>query len=242
MATRPFGFPVDAAIREHALREYPRECCGLVMRGGLYVPMENKAPDPEEAFEVDTGALMQDGVLALVHSHTDAPAAPSAADMEQQIATGITWGLISTNGNDATPVWWWGGGIPTPPLLGREFRHGPSGSDGKGDCYALIRDWYLLERKIDLPEFPRDDTWWHAGRDLYRDNFAKAGFVQVSPNDARPGDVVLAHVLSPVVNHGGIYLGNGLILHHLPSRLSREEPLARWMSLVTHFLRHESAL
>jgi len=40
-----------------------------------------------------------------------------------------------------------------------------------------------------------------------------------------------------VTNHAGIYIGNGLFLHHLPNRLSREEPVMRWKSLITHVLR-----
>ena len=40
--------------------------------------------------------------------------------------------------------------IISPPLIGREFRHGASGSDDKGDCYALIKDWYFLEKGVKI--------------------------------------------------------------------------------------------
>jgi cell wall-associated NlpC family hydrolase len=123
-------------------------------------------------------------------------------------------------------------------LLGRDFRPGPSGSDGRGDCYALIRDWYAEHRGIELPEFPRDDEWWEHGEDLYRENFAAAGFVQIAPEAMQPGDVVLAQVMASTTNHGGIVLPNGLVLHHLRNRLSRAEPLGPWMRFVTHVLRY----
>jgi cell wall-associated NlpC family hydrolase len=240
MPLRPFGFAVEQAAREHAIAAHPHEACGLVV-AGAYVPLQNLAPDPEHAFEIEPAELLREGVQAIVHSHPDEAPVPSAQDMTQQIASGLPWGLLSTDGRDATPVWWWGPGIPVPPLLTREFRHGPSGSDGKGDCYALIKDWYLLERQVELPEFPRGWDWWNAGGNLYRDGYAAAGFTRVPMEDLRPGDVLLAQVQSNVCNHSAIYIGQGLILHHLANRLSREEPLARWLSHITHAVRHESA-
>lgn len=241
MPLRPFGAAVDAAVREHALAAYPDEACGLVV-AGAYVPLENIAADPRTAFEIAPVEMLREGIQAVVHSHPDEPDQPSVTDMEQQLASGLVWGLVATNGQDATQPWWWGPGIPVPPLIGRDFRHGPSGSDGKGDCYALIKDWYLLERGVELPEFPRGWDWWHQdGQDLYRAGFASAGFRAIAPEVLRRGDVILAQIQAQVTNHGGIYLGDGLVLHHLTNRLSREEPMARWLSFVTYFLRHESA-
>jgi cell wall-associated NlpC family hydrolase len=239
MPLRPFGFAVDAAIREHALAAYPNEACGLVVNGS-YVPLENIAANPRDEFEIAPVEMLREGIQAIVHSHPDQAPWPSADDMRQQMATGLLWGLVSTDGTDATGILWWGPGIETPPLVGRDFRHGPSGSDGKGDCYALIKDWYAVELGVELVEGPRSHEWWRAGGDLYRENFAAAGFRVVSIEGARRGDVLLMQIQSQVANHAAIVLGNGLILHHLSNRLSREEPLSRWLSFVTHALRHES--
>lgn len=231
-----FGPDVDAAIQEHARACYPRESCGVV-KAGVYVPLENLDPDPEHAFDFDRQVLLDPEVQAVAHSHPGGPAHPSETDMRQQMAMALPWGLVTTDGHRAGDVMWWGPGVPTPPLIGRGFRHGPSGSDGCGDCYALVRDWYQTHRGVLLDEFPRDDEWWNKGQDLYAQAIKPQGFVPVSLEDLQPGDGVLAHVLSPVVNHAGIYVGNGLILHHLPNRLSREEPLMRWRHLITHTLR-----
>lgn len=228
-----------AAFRAHALEEHPREACGLVTSGG-YARCVNLADDPTEAFEIHPEVLMEHApVLAVCHSHTHAEAVPSAADMEGQLATGLPWGLCATDGERVSEPWFWGAGVAPPPLLGREFRHGPSGSDGRGDCYALIRDWFHVERGIDLPEFARDREWWLAGGDLYRDGFAAAGFERVD-GDPRPGDVLLGQIRSPVPNHGAVYLGDGLMLHHLEHRLSAREPVGGWRKHLTHVLRHRS--
>ncbi len=233
-----FGRGVDEAIRKHAVEQYPRESCGIVVNNE-YVPLENMLVHGEDAFEFSAEELMRPGLQAVAHSHPNGPNAPSRADMEQQIAMDIPWGLISTTSEYSQDVFWWGPGVEMPPLIGRDFRHGPSGSDKKGDCYALVRDWYSVNQGLSLPEFPRDDNWWDMGQNMYLHNFMNCGFHPISYEDLRPGDSILAHVLSPVPNHAGIYIGNGLILHHLPKRLSREEPIARWKHLITHCLRHD---
>jgi cell wall-associated NlpC family hydrolase len=234
-----FGHEVDFAIREHAKAEYPKESCGVI-KNGVYIPLVNRAENPKEEFDFDPAVLTEEGIQAIVHSHPDGPDHPSRADMEQQMATGLLWGLVCTDGKETTPPWWWGPGVETPPLIGREFRHGPVGSDGKGDCYALVRDWYKINMGLELPEYPRDNQWWDTGEDMYRANFAASGFEPISLERIQIGDGILAHVLSNVPNHAGVYVGNGLILHHLPNRLSREEPLMRWKNLITHVLRPPS--
>ena len=244
-----FGPEVEAAIAAHMLAEFPKEGCGIVTAAG-FQPLPNLAEDPEQGFDCALAvAELQDAgteVLALVHSHPHRPPdlraceGPSQADMEQQLAMGLRWGLTVTDGHATRPTLYWGPGVPLPPLEGRQFRHGPAGSDGRGDCYALIKDYYQLELGVELPEGPRDERWWEQKQDLYGRNFKRAGFRLIDWDEMRPHDVVLGHMLSEQTNHGGIYVGNSLVLHHLPGRLSRREPIGRWRNLITHVLRHES--
>lgn len=100
------------------------------------------------------------------------------------------------------------------PLIGRHWSHGVL------DCYSIIRDWYRLERGITLPDFERADEWWHKGQNLYVENFKAAGFTSVPMEELQPGDVLLMQVASRVSNHGAVYLGNNIMLHHLHRRLS----------------------
>lgn len=234
-----FSAQTERAIVEHARACYPRESCGLVV-DGVYVPLENIADRPKQSFAIDAAELLRDGVQAVVHSHPDGPRWPSAHDMRQQIATGLTWGIVPLDVQRIAPILWWGPGVPVPPLVGRMWRHGPSGSDGCGDCYAVIRDWYLVERGIALPEFPRDNEWDQHGGNLYLENFAAAGFAEIAVDEAREGDVVLARIGAPVPNHGGVVLSGGRILHHLRDRLSSDtDLLGRWRRFVTHALRYQ---
>jgi cell wall-associated NlpC family hydrolase len=101
------------------------------------------------------------------------------------------------------------------------------------DCYTAIRKWYYQKRNIVLPNFPRDNEWW-LNKNLYLENFEKAGFKEINIEAISDGDVMLGCVNSDIINHGGIYLdnledGKGLLYHHLPNRLSRREPANPWL-------------
>mgnify|MGYP003704446663 CR=1 FL=1 len=80
------------------------------------------------------------------------------------------------------------------------------------------------------------------GQNLYLDNFGSAGFEalgSVQSEDMEVGDVLLMQVASPVPNHAAIYLGDGLILHHLQGRLSSRDVYGGyWQKITTHTLRH----
>lgn len=220
-------------ICSDALNKYPMESCGFVVRG-RYIPLENIADDPKKEFAIsaDNYLKYEGRISAVVHSHPNGPSYPSCRDMEGQIATGLPWILVATNGVECDRFVVWGDG-EIPDLVGREFIHGVT------DCYSLIHDYYLLELEIELPQQPRDDAWWTEGKSLYLENFERAGFRRISMSEAKPGDVFLAQIRSPVPNHGGIICENSLILHHVENRLSRHDPLGPWSKFITHVLRHK---
>jgi cell wall-associated NlpC family hydrolase len=230
-----FGAKVETAAKAHAIAQHPKEACGVVS-GGVYVPLRNVARDPLEGFALPRTAWAKHApVQAVIHSHV-APRhgrAPSAADMTGQMETGVPWGIVLTDGTGAWGPLWFGDHIIDEPLIGREFTHGVR------DCYALVRAWFWQRRGVRLPDFARDDDWWNEGGDLYRDGFAKAGGVAIDASEAREGDVVLMQLHGvPVPHHAGVIEAGGLLLHHLPGRLSRREPLGPWRRYVTHWLRY----
>ena len=223
-----FGPEIARAMLEHACAVFPDESCGLV-QGGAYRPMPNLAEDPETDFRMEPGALAMPGVEAVVHSHPFGPDCPSQADMAAQIASSLAWGIVVVCADGprerpvASPPFWFGDQVPRPPLLGRAFRHGVT------DCYALCRDWWLAETGELLPDFPRPDRWWAEGGDMLLENFRLAGFEPVPLSQVRRGDGLLFSIPpGKAVDHCAMYLGEGHILHHLPKRFSRSEPLGRW--------------
>lgn len=245
--------PAIDEAKKHALRSFPNEACGIIHTSGLYIPFQNKSPNPRDSFDCHDERLsffMQNEIIAMLHSHpfdsggiwTSTPKeyAPSAHDMAQQLGDDLPWGIICTDGKHVLEPFFWGRQVPIPPLLGRQFRHGASGSDGRGDCYALIKDYYKLILDVDLPEGIRNDEWWQHGENLYLENMTRAGFVNVPANEVKEHDVFFAQINSSVPNHGGLILKNGMLLHHLTNRLSREEPIIGWRKHIVRYIRHES--
>lgn len=231
----------ELQIRQEAIEAFPCEAVWLITSAGCrQVP--NTHENPEEFFSIseqDTCRAMAEGLLAVVHSHPSNIAAPSASDMQSQINTGVPWGVLGTDGVNATEVAWWGEGVPVQPLLGRGFRHGVT------DCYSLIRDYYRIEKGATLPEFPRNWRWWEGESNFFAEDYPSAGFKRIDESEARPGDVWLAQIRSEVPNHGGILLENGLALHQIggtvpvdDSRLSAREPIFRYHRHITHWLRY----
>lgn len=229
-------------IRAEAIEAFPNEAVWLITPGECRL-VKNVAEDPTRYFRVaprTMASAMSRGLLAVVHSHPNGWAVPSEADMRGQLDTNVPWGLVETDGVTCSQPVWWGHGVPKEPLVGRGFRHGVT------DCYALIKDYYELEKGIALPEFPRDWAWWETGGNLFSKGFEPAGFRRIDESDARPGDVWLAQIRSAVPNHGGILLENSLALHQLgspdqpvaPSKLSVREPIFRYMPHISHWLRY----
>jgi len=228
-----FAPHVDRDARAHAIREFPKESCGIVT-GGEYMPIENVAEDPVADFKMPPNAFTAHGkVDAVIHGHRKSASSPSANDMVHQIATAVPWGIAQTDGIDASPVLWWGDFRLDEPLLGRQFVHGIT------DCYAAVRAWHWQRRKVRLIDIPRQDQWWGNGGDLYNDWFPRAGFRTIPESEAQIGDLALINFRSKVPNHSGTLVEDGLIFHHLQGRLSCREPIGRWGPLITKWLRHE---
>jgi proteasome lid subunit RPN8/RPN11 len=230
----------EQVIREamaHAAGDYPLESCGLVA-GGRYIPAVNTAEDPAEDFRISPAAWVAADwlgpVQAVIHSHPDGDDFPSRSDMLGQMSVGVAYGIVTVQGGRPSQPFFWGGETPVPPLVGRVFRHGVT------DCYALARDWYRTERGIVLPEYARRNDWWEHDEDMFLDNFRAAGFEPVD-GQPQPGDGLLMRVLTDRVNHCGVYVGDGDILHHLFNRLSRHEPFNRWRRHIHMIVRRVSA-
>ncbi|TXH06674.1 MAG: peptidase P60 [Rhodocyclaceae bacterium] len=221
---------------EHAREEFPREACGLlVIRKGreVYIRCRNIGIGTDQFVihpEDYAAADIQSEIVGVVHSHPGMTPEPSQADRVACEATGLRWHIVGF------PSEAWVSMDPAgfaAPLVGREWSHGVL------DCYSLVRDWFRIERSIELPNFARFDDWWTRGENLYLENFAQAGFAVIDPCDLQPGDCFLMQVASPVPNHAAVYLGDGLILHHLQGRLSSRDVYGGyWQKVTTHVLRH----
>ncbi len=237
------------AIQAHAVAEYPRECCGLIVAtadGEVYVACRNVATTPSEHFRLpaedyanaeDVGELQ-----AVVHSHPDAPATPSDADRVMCEASGLPWHIVSV-GRVAgeLPVC---GDLQTiepmgyeAPLVGRQFAHGVL------DCYTLVQDFYARELGIQLSHYEREDDWWDKGQALYSLEQLRGEGFELIADEPQRGDMILMQIRAPVPNHAGVYLGNGQMLHHLHGRPSETVVYGgMWAERTRYIVRHKGMI
>lgn len=200
-------------IIKHSKSKEPQESCGFVVLMGnekVFIPCENMAEDKENHFEITPedyiNASEKGEIVALVHSHPQGEPKLSQADLQTQLYSQLDFWLVCDERIHAFPK--------IPFLIGREFKH------GEMDCYTLFRDFYRLSGR-EFPDFERQEYWWEDGFNLYLDNMEKHGFEQVS--EPQIGDVILISIGSDVPNHAAIYVGEQMVLHHAPKRLSKRD-------------------
>ena len=224
-------------VFEHAQREYPNECCGLavVFKGRLkYVPCTNSLkgdafliPSEEYAAAEDLGE-----VVGVCHSHPHHLPEPSPADVVACESSKLPWLIVSLVSNTYKQI------EPTgykPPLIGRPFYHGVL------DCFTIIQDYYREELGIELATPRRDFEWWRHGQNLYLDNYRDWGFVEVK--DLQKHDVILMQNGCDVINHGAVYIGDGMILQHCTNRLSSRDVYGGyWRKNTRLIVRHNTLL
>ena len=112
-------------IREHGIRDYPYECCGLLLgrfgpNGKLVTetyPISNAREEsakrnrflitPEELMKGERYARDHDlEVVGFYHSHPDSPAVPSRYDLEHAWPT-YSYIIVSTSAEKADDLFSW---------------------------------------------------------------------------------------------------------------------------------------
>ncbi len=218
----------EAAIKAHALAEYPNECCGII-KGGQYYEQKNIHNRPLNNFKMKDTLLTAD-VEAIVHSHTNGRNWPSAMDLRGQYQSKRPWVIACCDGKVVGDLFIFGG--EPPPLIGRPFRFGVS------DCYTLIRDYYKEKLgRIFRPFFYDGSLNPHDYAGLYERHLLEYGFTQKSMPQKHD---ILTFTIGGVNAHAGIYLGDGQLLHHLEGRLSRMESAQNWFKNITGIYRYET--
>lgn len=248
----PFPHEVVWEIRQHAIKCFPEESCGLVVVGDdgepEYVRSPNIHPEPTQHFTVDPEITLQylqpvARILACVHSHPEGPNYPTYADQVMQIDSGVICGIVpvteTTTHDGAVPiahdVLWWGDSLPVPPLSPRRFIWGIF------HCWSLVRDWYRVELGIVLPNFAVAEDFIKKGESVFLDNVEKAGLTNIGKIDIselQRGDILVGHLQGDKPNHCGVYTGGDKFLHHSPDALSGEADLVRWWKHIDTVFRH----
>lgn len=124
-------------------------------------------------------------------------------------------------------------------LLGHQFLFGTR------DCFSLLRDFYIDNFDIVMPNYARPNEFWKYGMDMYRDRYVRCGFAPLDchPSEYRPGDVVLMAIRSSTSNHAGVLVENGKMIHHMPGKFSEEVTYGGlWRNTTSAVLRHRDVV
>lgn len=257
-----FNFTDELQLKllDLGLKSRPYEMCGVVYADKdtgevMFKECANVHPDPKNYFRIHARTIASFSIaghtiLAYVHSHPNGTSRPSPEDTVEMNIQKRPYIIV---GCESKTVEMWQ--PTTAPLVGREYVH------GKQDCYTIVRDYYQRECGIILPDFERNDRWWEDadGPALYSENFAAAGFCEISPSQLRKHDVMLCYwSQTQHVNHAMIYLaddphlvsedvqdvvGSRLFLHHPYNGISTICVLGEQrLASVAHFLRHRQLL
>jgi len=227
-------------IFAHAEKEYPKECCGLIVKATskkIYIPCINTADTEhqEDEFVISPEAYAeaedQGEILAVVHSHCDHTTQPSVRDSAVCSQMEIPWIIVSYPEKDLrviTPQYY--------PLEGRPFCHGT-----RLDCVGLIKDYYKENLNIHINHYEHSRWWWEQGEDLYGQLHEQEGFFKVTDGTLKEHDVIVMKIRADIENHGGIYVGNSMMLHHMFGKLSKKEIYGGyWAEKTSYILRHKS--
>ena len=222
----------------HALAQMPKEACGLVVivKGReRYIPCKNLAPNATDMFILDpedyAAAEELGEITEVFHSHPVTVAAPSEADRIACESSGLPWVIC----NPAYDTW----AELAPcgfkaPLIGREYTWAVA------DCWTLVRDWYT-ENGVLLPDWQRPvNAADFVAAPMFEDCWASAGFTRLPEEEPlQRGDALLMRIAGKGLDHCAVYIGDGLILHHIRGRLSSRDIYGGWLQKCTgKTLRH----
>lgn len=249
-----FPKDIEREMIKHAMEEFPNESCGLIV-SKEYKRCENIADNKRFNFRIPPKIMAyhyaKDNLEAVIHSHADETKKEidgrhyikdfghaSKDDMERQVRSKVPYGVVHLN-IDGNPMktFYFGDELPVQDLIGRPFVHGVY------DCYGLLRDYYRKELDITLNQYPREYGWWNfpENSSMILDYCEDAGFERIEFNELEKGDVVNFTILAKMVNHCAVYIGGGLILHHLANRLSCREPLMIYKNAIGYCYRYKES-
>ena len=237
-----------AAIQAAATARWPNEACGLVLRQGkksVAIEVKNSAAKPQSNFLISTedyAALAAQGeVIGVWHTHAEAEARPSMADLAGCEISELPWFLMSVfkrdDGFELSELVRFDPNGFEAPYEGRPYAFGVL------DCWELVRDYYRREFGIQLRAYARQEDFWKKGDDLLGANWEEEGFTLIKRGlAAEIGDLFLFQTdATGVPNHIGIYVGGNRLLHHCKGRLSCSEPYAgHWQKHTVRHIRHNS--
>lgn len=195
-------------IKEHASKESPKECCGLIVsNNGKYSPVKcyNSASDKLRYATIGPFDYIRAANLGKIVGmyHSQENDIPSNVDAITAFDHNIYSIVYARNANKFF--------IINPDLkkyLSNKFEI------NKSDCLSLVINYYKSELNISINDYNRDGYWFTKSPRIITDNFQREGFVEIIDGTWEKHDILLFGKNRQEISHMGVYVGNNLLLHH----------------------------
>ena len=207
-------------IREHALEEAPRECCGIIVNNVKVMRCRNVAPKPMDHFSLNPldymKASREGDINAIYHSHLDEEKF-SPNDIINSQTHEINYILYNIKNNAFSEF---------DPSIKKTSIHSTSFKTGISDCMTLVINYYKENFDIDLSDlnFLRMKEDWserdplliqkiiELNRANHSDLFEEVDFLETT---LQKHDIIsLEYIKGKGACHTAVYVGSGNIFHH----------------------------
>jgi proteasome lid subunit RPN8/RPN11 len=219
------------------------EVCGFLLRDGAgslkAYPTQNVAPENRErSFEISNKeqlAFYKTGcVFAMYHSHVVDDHQFSELDLMTAKMAEIPmllYSKVTKKFNYYRPP------ACLAPFEDRYFILGLQ------DCITLVSDYYEQKFGAPLPFFVRSNEEVRDGLAHLHLHFGDFNLIQVE-GEPQAEDIILLSIMNDGgINHAGIYLGGGVVLHQMMHQASRRQQFDRsWLKRVRVTLRRNGNL
>lgn len=113
---------------------------------------------------------------------------------------------------------------------------------GVQDCFTLVRDFYLFNFGIEMPDISRPNDWDASKDDIIGKSYEACGFEKLDVDETwppLPADILACVVGGSTPNHLVVYMGHNEILHHKYGVMSSRETMRpAWKRYTSYILRH----
>lgn len=216
-------------MRQYMAQNSPFEACGIIAEG-KFIPKANIAQNRRDFFEICPSAWAEHDIQGVVHSHCPpCTKEPTATDMESQIRSGVPWAVVHVRNGHAEKPLWWGDYRLAAPLIGRKFIWCVQ------DCYTLVRSEEFQRTGVIVPDEPRDPEWKSDVIGVAE----TSKMYQHLPGSAKRqnGDVVCMRIQHKFIDHFGIQMPDGQMLHHMVDQYSITTPITRYEPFIQQIWR-----
>ena len=209
-------------IKAHAEEQFPKECCGVILKDGSLHVCENVSGYPLETFAIkfeDLKGIKTEDIEAFYHSHPEGTE-PSTTDKyyaHKRNLQSFIYAIKEDEFSRYKPDQFF-----ELPLEGRDF------ITNEVDCITLIKDYYKKNlninikdikheiRELEPSEWKNQPEFWKYNR---RNNeglillFEERGFKRVK--DLKKHDLILSdNGLVRAFSHCAVYIGADKVIHH----------------------------